>query len=81
VSALEVRDLTFDFVDRLAVLLPDLADELVTLSGDDVDLVVRQFSPPLTDFSLQLLPVSFDRVRIHDLLPRQRLGGQRRRLT
>lgn len=68
-TAFEVSDLTIHFVQRLPVPLPDLADELVTLPGDHVDIVVGQLSPLLADLALELLLIPFDRVLVHGSIP------------
>jgi hypothetical protein len=48
-----------------AVVLLDLALELVALPGNFVDLVIGKLTPMLLDFTFQLLPVSFDDIPIH----------------
>src|SRR5262245_46385234 len=48
-----------------AVVLLNLALELVALPGNFVEIVVGKFTPLLLDFSFQLLPVSFDDIPIH----------------
>src|SRR5215468_9134944 len=62
---LEGAHLAFGLVAREAVLLLDLAHELVALAVDDVELVVRQLAPLFFDLALELLPVAFDAIPIH----------------
>src|SRR4026209_2728539 len=48
-----------------AVRVLDLADELVALAGDAVDVVVGELAPLLFHFALHLLPVAFDAIPVH----------------
>jgi hypothetical protein len=59
-------NIALDLIPRLAVALLDLAFELVATSVDDVQVIVGELAPPLLDFALDLLPVSFNAVPIHD---------------
>src|SRR5207245_9694829 len=52
--------LALDFVPGFTVAFLQLADELVPLAADHVDVVISQFTPLLLDFALELLPVAFD---------------------
>src|SRR5205085_9440611 len=54
--------------DAVGVL--DLADELVALAGDLVELVVGQLAPLLLHLAFGLLPVSCDAVPVHAFVPR-----------
>ena len=53
VPALEVRDLPVGLIHGLPVLLLDRANELVTLPGDDVDIVVGQLPPLFPDLPFE----------------------------
>jgi len=69
VASLEVRDFAIDFLCRLAVSLLQFPDQLVPLAGDYIDIVIGQVSPRFTNLALELHPVSFDRLLVHDLAP------------
>src|SRR5262245_44960488 len=62
---LESAHLTLGLVLREAILLLHLADELVALAVNDVELIVGQLAPLLLDLALELLPVAFDAIPIH----------------
>jgi hypothetical protein len=47
--------------------LLQLAQELITLAGDHVHVVVGQLAPLLANLALELLPVSLDTVFIHGI--------------
>src|ERR1700732_3896394 len=57
--------LTFCRFFRSAVTLLDLPDELLPLSTDDVQIVIRQFAPFFFHLTLVLLPFSFDLIPVH----------------
>src|SRR5205085_2994579 len=61
--------------DAVGVL--DLADQLVALACDLVELVVGQLAPLLLQLALGLLPVSCDAVPVHVLVPRCSGWGMR----
>ena len=61
----ETFDLLLGLVLGDPVLLLDLADELVALAGDDVDVVVGELAPLLLHLARELLPVAFDAVPVH----------------
>src|SRR5262245_375565 len=48
-----------------AVSLLQLADELIPLSGDDVEVVVGELAPPLLHLAAHLLPLAFQDVGVH----------------
>src|SRR5665213_2946279 len=57
-------DLLFGLVLADAVGLLHLADQLVALAADDVELVVGELAPLFLGLALQLLPVAFDTVPV-----------------
>ena len=65
VSILELLDFALDLLDGLPVTLLDPANELVTLPGNDVDIIVRQLPPLFANLSLQLHPLPIDCLRMH----------------
>jgi hypothetical protein len=54
------------------VPLLNLANQLVALAVNDVNVVVSQLAPFLLDFAFQLLPVSLDLIPVHDRDPLKR---------
>src|SRR6266545_2405041 len=62
----------FDLLLRLfpgdAVLLLNLADQLVILSIDDIDVIIGQFSPTLFHGAFHLFPLALKSIRIHSCL-------------
>src|SRR5207237_11081 len=60
-----VGNLALGLVLADAVGLLDLADQLVALPGDLVELVVGQLAPLLLDLAFGLLPVACDAVPVH----------------
>src|SRR5437762_13601825 len=48
-----------------AVRVLDLADQLVALAGDLVQVLVGKLAPLLLHFALRLLPVSCDAIPVH----------------
>src|SRR6185436_18088115 len=48
-----------------AVRVLDLANQLVAITGDPVQVVVGELAPLLLHFALHLLPVAFDAVPVH----------------
>src|SRR6478735_799602 len=61
----KVTELFFRLVFRVPVTLLKLADELLALSGDLVEVVVGQFAPLRLDFALHLMPLALQRVCVH----------------
>jgi hypothetical protein len=61
----KILDLAFGFIFVDAVGLLDFSDQLIALTRDIVEMVVRQFPPLLFDFAFVLLPITFDDVPIH----------------
>src|SRR5262245_15179631 len=57
--------LLLGFVFRNAIAFLDLADELVAIPGDHVQLIVRELAPLLLDLALDLLPVALYAIPIH----------------
>src|SRR3954453_10142340 len=55
-------DLALHLVPRVTIAGLDLADELVPLAGDLVELVVGQLAPFLPNLAPELLPVALDLV-------------------
>src|SRR6185369_12681382 len=53
-----------------AVRALDLADQLVAVAGDPVQVVVGELAPLLLHFALRLLPVALDAIPVHcEFLP------------
>ncbi len=57
-------DLALGFRAALAVLLLDLADQLLELAFGHVEIVVGQLAPLLLGFALELGPVAFENIAI-----------------
>src|SRR5690242_4555968 len=60
-----LADLLLGLVLADAVRVLDLADELVALAGDGVEVVVGQLAPLRFHGALRLLPVSCDAIPVH----------------
>jgi uncharacterized protein YjbJ (UPF0337 family) len=60
-----VVDLLLGLVAGNAVVLLDLADELLALTRHAIDVVVSELAPLFLDLAGELLPVAFDTVPIH----------------
>lgn len=60
--------LTFGFVPFAPVGILNAPDQLITLTGDDVQIVVGELAPLFRYFSLQLFPVAFDTIPVHGFL-------------
>jgi hypothetical protein len=56
--------LRFVFADSVALL--DTADQLIFLAGNCFEVAIGELAPLLAGFALQLFPVAFDSVPIHD---------------
>jgi hypothetical protein len=52
-----------------AVSLLDFADELITLSGNYIQIIVGEFAPFLLNLAFELLPVSGYLIPVHNLPP------------
>src|SRR6185295_15473979 len=50
-----------------AVRVLDLANQLVAITGDAVQVVVGELAPLLLHFALHLLPVAFDAIPVHSV--------------
>jgi hypothetical protein len=68
VSAVKVTDLLLGFFMADAMALLDLAQQLLTLAGDLVKIIVRQLAPLLLDFAFELHPVAFYAITVHGVL-------------
>jgi len=55
------------FLSFEAVSLLQLTDQLISFPCDDVQIAVRELAPLLFDLALDLLPISFDLIPVHDL--------------
>jgi hypothetical protein len=55
-------------VSRVAVSLLDAADELFGVATDPVDIIIGQLAPLRFDCAPQLEPLSFESIRVHDLI-------------
>src|SRR5436190_74605 len=64
-ARLPIVDLLLGLVLADTVGILDLADQLVALAGDLVEVVVGELAPLLLHFALHLLPVSSDAVPVH----------------
>src|ERR1700752_1018604 len=73
----EGADLPLGFILREAVLLLQLAHELILPAADHVDVVIGQLAPLLLHLALQLLPIAFDAVPVHVLTPICEAGDDR----
>lgn len=60
-----IFQLRLGFVLQNALALLDLADELVSLAGNDVKIVVSELAPLLTDLALELFPISCNSIFVH----------------
>ena len=69
IHALPVAYLLIGLVTRDAIPLLNLADQLIALPGDDVDVVAESASPVLPHLALELLPVSLHLIPIHARSP------------
>ncbi len=67
-GALELRDLLLGLIAGDSVTLLDRADQLISLAGDHVELLICDLAPSFLDLALELLPVTLDRIPIHCLL-------------
>src|SRR5262245_823610 len=65
----EIVHLTLGLFASHAVALLDLANELITLAFDDVEVVVRQLAPLLLHLAAILLPIALHLVAVHDHPP------------
>src|SRR5215813_10908663 len=61
-------DLPFGFVASDAVAFLNLAHELLGLALDEVHIVIGQHAPLLANLALELIPLSLERVLVHDVL-------------
>jgi hypothetical protein len=59
-------DLSFRLVSGDAVDLLELTDELLLRAIDDIEVVVGQLAPPFLELALELFPVAFDAVPVHE---------------
>jgi hypothetical protein len=62
-------ELLFSLFLACAVSLLDFANELITLSGNDVQIIVGEFAPFLLNLAFELLPVSCHLIPVHNLTP------------
>jgi hypothetical protein len=62
-----LRELLFRLFLGDAVFLLDFADELITLAGNDLQIIVVEFAPFLLNLAFQLLPVSCHLIPVHNL--------------
>src|SRR6185312_3417544 len=58
-----------DLIFRYSVALLNFAFQLILTTLDGIQIIVREFAPLFFDLSLDLLPVSFNTVPVHDLAP------------
>src|SRR5262245_55068532 len=61
-------DLPFGLVASDAVAFLNPAHELLGLALDEVQIVIGQHTPLLANLALELIPLSLERVLIHDVL-------------
>jgi hypothetical protein len=64
----ESTQLSYGFVFTDTVRFLDLADELIALTGDLVQVVIGKLAPLFFDFSFVLLPVTCNRIPVHNNL-------------
>lgn len=60
-------DFLLNFVLGAAVPLLELTDQDLPTTGDLVEFVVGEITPLLANMALELLPVSFDGLPIHEM--------------
>ena len=58
----------FGTLAGVAILLLEQADELVVLAACPLQVVVRQFTPPLLDLAPHFLPLAFEYIFVHKLI-------------
>ena len=63
---MKITDLLLGLVLGDAMALLKLAQQLVAFASDDVEVIVRQLTPLLFDFSFELQPVPFKAIFVHD---------------
>src|SRR5262249_46071671 len=68
-ALLPFAELLLCFVLGDSVALLDLADQLVLLAADVVEVVIVELTPLLLDLALELFPIAFDPVPIHRSWP------------
>src|SRR5690606_9199965 len=61
----ELLELALGLLDRDALALLQLAEELVAAARDLVEIVVGELAPALLQAALELLPVALDAVPVH----------------
>jgi hypothetical protein len=59
-------DLAARFLFRNAVSLLQSSDELVALSGDEIQIIIRQLTPSLLYLAFELFPFACDLIPIHN---------------
>ena len=62
--------LLFGLFQRNAVTLLNLAEQLVTLAGNHIEIVIGQLAPLLLDLALEFKPVTFYAILVHGFLLR-----------
>src|SRR5438128_1603389 len=77
VRAAEAVELLLGLLFGVAVALLKFADELILLAGDHREIVVRKFAPFCLHSALELLPIAFYLIPIHDRPPFGRFFGAR----
>jgi hypothetical protein len=60
--------LLFGFVLADAIRLLDFACQLIALSGDGIEVLIRQFAPLCFHLAFVLQPVSFNDIPVHNVL-------------
>src|SRR5208283_2249014 len=68
-TVLPIGDLPFCLVSGYSVSFLNLADEHFSTTVDSREVVVRQLSPAFLHRALQLLPIAFDTIPVHDGSP------------
>lgn len=64
-SSLKVGYLTLCFFAGNSITFPDLPDQLIALSFDDLPIIVGQLALFFLGLSGELFPVSFELVGVH----------------
>src|SRR5436190_22072527 len=73
-------ELLLGFVASNAVTLLSCAEQLVSLAFDTIEIIIGQFAPLFLDLASKLLPIAFDSVPVHLLLPSKKAVPALRRL-
>src|SRR5205823_4449229 len=68
-QAHKIVDFLLGLLASVTISLLKLADELLSVALDLVDVVLRQLSPPASDVSSYLKPFAFENILVHRIPP------------